>query len=75
MRVIALTILAASAIATLPSVTPAQARDYKYCLQGRDAGYPGDCRFTSFRQCQASASGTYSECGLNPRYVYAQRYR
>jgi hypothetical protein len=52
------------------SVAPATARDYPYCLQGRDYGYPGLCRFTSYEQCEASASGTFSYCDINPRFAY-----
>jgi hypothetical protein len=41
---------------------------YPFCLQGDD--YPGwsNCTFTSFQQCQASASGTLDECMANPWY-------
>jgi hypothetical protein len=41
---------------------------YPFCLQGDD--YPGwsNCTFTSFQQCQASASGTPDECMANPWY-------
>src|SRR4051794_5754115 len=41
---------------------------YPFCLQGDD--YPGwsNCSFTSFQQCQASASGTLDECMANPWY-------
>lgn len=41
---------------------------YPFCLQGDD--YPGwsNCSFTSFQQCQASASGLLDECMSNPWY-------
>jgi hypothetical protein len=41
---------------------------YPFCLQGED--YPGwsNCSFTSFQQCQASASGLQDECMANPWY-------
>jgi hypothetical protein len=52
------------------STTPAEARDYPYCLQGRQQGYPGLCNFSSFQQCKAAASGTNSDCGINPRFAY-----
>jgi hypothetical protein len=41
---------------------------YPFCLQGDD--YPGwsNCAFTSYQQCQASASGTFDECLANPWY-------
>lgn len=59
------------------STTPAEARDYPYCLQGRHQGYPGNCNFASFQQCKAAASGTSSDCGLNPRFAFGmqQPYR
>ena len=51
----------------------ASARDYPYCLQGRDWGYPGLCDFTTYGQCAATASGTFSYCGINPRFAFAQQ--
>jgi hypothetical protein len=48
----------------------------RYCLQGRQWGYPGNCQFSSYGQCMASASGTDAYCGVNPRHAYArQRHR
>ena len=51
---------------------PAQARDYPFCLQGRDiqTGY-GDCRYSTYQRCQATASGTYASCYANPYYAYS----
>ena len=63
-------IAAAGYIAIVFAAGPAAARDYPYCLQGRDYGYPGLCQFSSYGQCQASASGTFSYCGTNPRFAY-----
>ena len=43
------------------------ARDYRYCIQGEYyGGGTGDCSFTSYQQCQASASGRTAYCGANP---------
>jgi len=47
----------------------------RYCLQGRPWGYPGNCQFSSYRQCMATASGTYATCGINPAYAYARERR
>ena len=45
----------------------------KYCLQGRTWGYPGNCQFSSYRQCMATASGTFATCGINPAYAYGRQ--
>ena len=45
----------------------------RYCLQGRAWGYPGNCQFSSYSQCMASASGTDAYCGINPRYAHERR--
>jgi len=54
--------------ATLAS-TPALALDLPYCIKGCDfpAG-AGDCSFSSYQQCQASASGRDATCAANPYY-------
>ena len=59
---------------TLGALVPdaASAHDYPYCLQGRRWGYPGNCQFASYQQCQATASGTSAYCGINPRYAFTQ---
>ena len=46
-----------------------------YCLQGRDYGYPGNCQYSSYAQCMATASGTFSYCGINPHYAFALQRR
>ncbi len=64
---------AAALVATVFTALPASAHDpydYPYCLQGRIWGYPGLCYFTSYQQCQASASGTDAYCGPNPRFLF-----
>jgi hypothetical protein len=53
------------------SAQPYDSYDYPYCLQGRDYGLPGLCQFTSYAQCEATASGTFSYCGENPRFAFA----
>jgi hypothetical protein len=52
------------------SAQPSDPYDYPYCLQGGDYGLPGLCQFTSYLQCQATAWGTRSYCGPNPRFLY-----
>jgi hypothetical protein len=62
---------ATSVLATIGLISPAAAG--RYCLQGREWGYPGKCVFQTYRQCVATASGTFSYCGINPRYGFAHR--
>jgi hypothetical protein len=46
---------------------PAMARDYPYCIKGCDFGAGrGDCSFSSYQQCQATASGRDAYCAENP---------
>jgi hypothetical protein len=45
----------------------------RYCLQGRQWGYPGNCHFSTYEQCMATASGTGANCGINP--VHAHHHR
>jgi hypothetical protein len=54
------------------SAQPYDPYDYPFCLQGREYGLPGLCQFTSYAQCQATASGTFSYCGENPRFASAR---
>lgn len=49
--------------------------DYPWCLQGRVWGYPGLCNFTSYPQCQDTASGTDAYCGPNPRIYFESQQR
>jgi hypothetical protein len=50
---------------------PAEARNYPFCLQGRDiATGQGDCSYATYQQCQATAAGIYAGCYANPYYVY-----
>jgi uncharacterized protein DUF3551 len=46
-----------------------------YCLQGRIWGYPGNCQFSSYAQCMATASGVDAYCGINPHYAFALQRR
>ncbi|UPJ77136.1 DUF3551 domain-containing protein (plasmid) [Bradyrhizobium sp. 187] len=49
------------------------ARQDVYCLQGRTWGYPGNCQFSTYDQCMATASGTLAYCGLNPIYAFQRQ--
>src|ERR1700733_5268101 len=64
-----LALLAVSGLAVL-GTAPAQAvgTRYPFCIQGNE--YPGlsYCTYTSYGQCQASASGRNLTCSANPYY-------
>jgi hypothetical protein len=64
--------VAAVAGASLVGGTPAQARDYAYCLTSPGYGYPGDCSYASYGQCLAAASGRLADCNLNPRVGFRE---
>ena len=69
MRSVFLALLAAGGLAML-GAAPANAVGTRYpvCIQGSE--YPGlsGCYFTSFPQCQATASGRFLTCIANPYY-------
>ncbi len=48
---------------------PAAAEDGAFCINGfnYDGGL-GDCSYSSYAQCQATASGTANSCLANPYY-------
>src|SRR5690242_20988261 len=77
MRKMVLTALAlvGAGFASVAGTAPAAAYDYPWCVQGRGVGYPGDCSYQTFAQCQASASGRNVACGINPRVAFERAYR
>jgi hypothetical protein len=74
MRTAMMAMLAFSAVTavTVASPTPAAAYDYPYCAQGRSVGIPGECAYTNYAQCMASASGRGLSCNINPRAALNQ---
>ncbi len=49
--------------------------DFPFCIHGdtfAGAGSHGDCSFTSYAQCQATASGLAASCSSNPYYGNAE---
>jgi hypothetical protein len=62
--------LAAVGALALGTVAPAHAvgSRYPFCLQGSDSPGLSNCTFTSYEQCQASASGRFLYCIANPYY-------
>jgi len=74
--ILAVMALTAAGAATVATSAPAAARDYPWCVQGLGTGYPGECLYSTFAQCQASASGRLASCSANPRMAYGpQRSR
>jgi hypothetical protein len=69
MRNVGLALLAAGGLAMVGGA-PASAvgTQYPFCIQGDE--YPGlsNCTFTSYEQCQATASGRNLQCIENPFY-------
>jgi hypothetical protein len=57
------------ALLVTASAMPAMARDYPYCIKGCDfGGARGDCSFSSYQQCQATAAGRDAWCAENPTF-------
>lgn len=69
MRGVALAVLAAGMMMAATSA-PAQAREYRFCLQSPETGVPGECSYDTYAQCRASASGRFADCNINPRYAF-----
>ena len=67
-------VLATSATIFATGVTPVAASEYRYCLRGDDFAGAGDCEFTSYLQCQATASGRTAYCAANPYLAAANPY-
>ncbi len=65
-----LVLLASSVLAAL-GAAPAAAvgTRYPFCITGQDQPGLSNCTFTSYEQCQATASGRYLTCIANPYYV------
>jgi hypothetical protein len=68
MRHLVWVLLALGSIGTIDA-TPAAARDYPYCIKGCDFGSGlGDCSFSTYQQCQATAAGLVATCVPNPYF-------
>ncbi|WJR78240.1 DUF3551 domain-containing protein [Bradyrhizobium sp. NP1] len=68
--VLAMMAVTAAGAATIATSGPAAAYDYPWCLQGREHGIPGECAYQTYEQCQATASGTFDYCNINPRVAF-----
>jgi hypothetical protein len=74
MFVLATTSALIGTLSTPPTLAREAIQD-SYCLQGRQWGYPGNCQFSTYQQCLATASGTDAYCGINPRRAYGAQRR
>ena len=72
---LAILALSAASAVTIAGTAPAAAYDYPYCVQGRGVGIPGDCSYSTYQQCLASASGRGLYCNVNPRAALNQQPR
>jgi len=72
---LAMLVLLAAGSVTVAGTAPAAAYDYPYCAQGRSVGIPGECAYTNYAQCMASASGRGLYCNVNPRAALNQQPR
>ncbi|HKS19437.1 MAG TPA: DUF3551 domain-containing protein [Bradyrhizobium sp.] len=70
MRNVITLLLAAGALAAA-GFAPAEAvgTRYPFCIQGSDQPGLSNCTFTSYEQCQATASGRFLACIANPYYI------
>lgn len=69
MRNLILALLAAGGLAVV-ATAPAEAvgTRYPFCIQGAEYPALSNCSFTSYEQCQATASGRRLQCIENPYY-------
>ena len=83
MRNLVLALLAVGGLAVI-GIAPAQAvgSRYPFCIQGNESPGLSNCTFTSYEQCQATASGRFLYCMENPYFnpggparAYRGRYR
>jgi Protein of unknown function (DUF3551) len=67
-RQVSLAILATVSALTgsMSSARAKEAIQDSFCLQRRQWGYSGNCQFSTYQQCLATASGTDAYCGINP---------
>jgi uncharacterized protein DUF3551 len=56
------------AIGLIAAIDAAPARELPFCLKGCDFSGRGDCSFSSYQQCQMTASGRDAYCDANPYF-------
>src|SRR5436305_14363441 len=70
MRNLVLALLGAGGLAiALAAPAAAVGTRYPFCIQGDDQPGLSNCTFTSYEQCQATASGRRLWCIANPYYA------
>lgn len=74
MRKLVVLMLLTAGAGVLDGAGPADAQEYRWCLQGKQTD-PGDCNYQTRAQCMASASGRDAGCGINPRAAFARQRR
>jgi hypothetical protein len=68
MRNVILALMALGAACTIDAA-PAAAGRMPFCIKGCDfGGGAGDCSFSSYQQCLATASGRDATCAANPYF-------
>lgn len=64
-----LSALIAIGVIAVVQPAPAATTEFPFCIKGCDfGGALGDCRFVSYQQCQATASGLAATCVPNPYF-------
>ena len=71
MRVLALAFLTIGIVSIGPAVAQRYDPAYPFCLHvySEGGGNYYECSYTSLPQCNASASGRYAECEVNPYFA------
>jgi hypothetical protein len=64
---LALTVLAASAVGVFIAPQPASSAPYKWCARYNNMS--GDCGFRTLEQCREAASGNGGGCALNAGWI------
>jgi hypothetical protein len=75
MRNLVLALMGAGGLAMV-GAAPAEAvgTRYPFCIQGNEIPALSQCNFTSYEQCQATASGRFLSCIENPYYNPREDY-
>jgi hypothetical protein len=74
MRTVVLALLAVGGLTAI-GAAPAEAvgTEYPFCIQGEESPALSNCTFSSYEQCQATASGRFLSCIQNPYYSGGDR--